>query len=109
MNYTLKNFHDEFVEYCKEIGVKDEYIHAHEIKPSLRVYCEETNQFFDIERIDMDYLMGCRCPSGLEIIVKEDVEEKSCDDDDLSTYQIKIRDLEEKVEQLESQLNGDSE
>lgn len=78
MDINLKDFVELISKYAeKECCVMDNekgHISSHSIEGTITIG-EETEDdviFYTIEDIELDYLLGCRCPSGITIKVKRD-------------------------------------
>jgi hypothetical protein len=69
---NLKEFNDIFQSYVSDCMSNDGNIQSHTFPANLNVWCEEEDgSCYDIVAINRDYLGGCGCPSGIEIIIKK--------------------------------------
>lgn len=79
MKINLKQF-IELINRCeKEIGCtqnENGNVYSHDIEGTLYIIeeGEEDDTCYEIEDIEIDYLLGCRCPCGLTIKIKKEEE-----------------------------------
>ena len=73
---SLAEFAKIFDSYIKDImnvNDPDEFIYSHKIKGSISVYTDDAydDTMYEIVGLDLDYLGGCGCTSGITIRVKK--------------------------------------
>ena len=60
---------DSYVKDIMNVNDPDGFIYSHRIKGSISVRTDDT--MYEIVGLDLDYLGGCGCPSGITIRVKK--------------------------------------
>ncbi len=68
---TLQEFVKVFNEYKDEIMDKNGNVQSHTMPASITVY-DAAGDSYIIKALNMDYLGGCGCPSGIEIFIEKD-------------------------------------
>ena len=68
---TLFDFGKIFNEYLKDCMHTDGNVLSHTFPANLTVYDTDDNSY-TIVAINQDYLGGCGCPAGIEIVIKKE-------------------------------------
>lgn len=68
---TLLEFNEKFKEYVDECMSNNGNVASHTFPANLTVYDTDDNSY-TIVAINQDYLGGCVCPAGIEIVIKKD-------------------------------------
>lgn len=67
----LKEFIDQINNMGYEIGcLKDGLVGSHTMRASISMYDKDGNSY-KITNINYDYLFGCGCPSGIELVIEK--------------------------------------
>ena len=68
----LKEFIDQINNMGNEIGcLKDGLVGSHTLRANISMYDKDGNSY-KITNINYDYLFGCGCPSGIELVVEKE-------------------------------------
>lgn len=78
MNYdehpNLKEFVDKINEYARDCMGKDGNVQSHTLPADIVISCKNENgdwEDYEIVEINQDYLGGCGCPRGIELVIKK--------------------------------------
>jgi hypothetical protein len=70
----LKEFVDKINEYANDCMRSDGMIESHTLPACINISCKNVNGYwedYEIVEINQEYLGGCGCPSGIEIVIKK--------------------------------------
>lgn len=70
---TIKEFREQFETYAKEISTDGVNINSHNIPAKVRVYCINSDKFFNLVGMTIDYLGGCGCPASISLEIEEEI------------------------------------
>ncbi len=70
---TVSEFLSKIQMYANEIGCDGKgNIGSHKIPSSVRIRTEDCEGDYELVDIEMDYLIGCGCPSGITIVIRKE-------------------------------------
>lgn len=69
---TIKEFREYFEKCAKEISTTGVNIDSHQIPSSVRIYCINSDRYFNLVGMTIDYLGGCGCPASISIEIEEE-------------------------------------
>lgn len=68
---SLKEFNDVYPTYLNDCMHTDGNVQSHTFPANLTVYDKDNNSY-TIVAINQDFMGGCGCPSGIEIMIVKD-------------------------------------
>jgi hypothetical protein len=71
---TIKEFREQFEQAAKEVSSDGVSVDSHSGVPSsVRVWCINSDRYFNVVGIAIDYMGGCGCPASISIEIEEEL------------------------------------